>query len=690
MHSTRTIKDDISNLKANGRFLSKQQIKNRAKRESDKQLNSAIAASGLSRKGHKSTADKNACVLRNADDVMVNRILKGTVHPETNPFPAISDWLNNDLKQNVLKHLANEKTNREALAAAEFRLAQKINFIKINGFNCTWDDERLREFAEKQAHLLSKKAVTQTDLSTSLFFAEMHVEDFEINTLSPKKYSPEARLNRYCCEIWWRRQLRKLQAQRLEQLARDLSLIGGKKAPYCSDLMLKYKAVRQSQNDEVLQNLIAVAEFEDGTTDWVNIYEAAQASVSNPVNKAAELMVRMRGCEEACRDIGYIGEFVTLSAPSRFHSVKRSGERNPNYIDGTTPKEAHKYFSDIFKKVRAMWAKKGISPIGYRVVEPHHDGCPHWHMLLFIRPEWQTEFRDILTRYYLADNPQEVRGNTSIRVKFIEIDPHLGSAAGYIAKYITKGVNGQFIDEVKDSMLDKEHKLSPEEAAQRIKVNLTANGIRQFQPIGQPSVSVYRELRRFGKDIEGQRAMAYQLNDLELSDLEHFALEALRRAANEGDWQAFCQAMGGVDVKRNNQKARLSYRTPHILNQVTGQSEGKKNRYGEVAKDRVSGIQWDDVYLITRMSQYKVYTKAELQAANKNLMDATAQVFDIWEQQEAYEAMADATFEALQQFIDQQSSYEEHLWVFEETVLAVSSGEQGELTLPQSPLDLCH
>ncbi len=38
-----------------------------------------------------------------------------------------------------------------------------------------------------------------------------------------------------------------------------------------------------------------------------------------------------------------------------------------------------------------------IRAFGFRVAEPHHDGTPHWHLLLFLRPE-EVEFATAVFR----------------------------------------------------------------------------------------------------------------------------------------------------------------------------------------------------------------------------------------------------------------------------------------------------
>ncbi|MBO1916561.1 replication endonuclease [Providencia rettgeri] len=60
-------------------------------------------------------------------------------------------------------------------------------------------------------------------------------------------------------------------------------------------------------------------------------------------------------------------------------------------------------------KIRAAYARAGIRVFGFRVVEPHHDGTPHWHMLLFVRPEQVDELRDIFCYYTRLEDSEELR-----------------------------------------------------------------------------------------------------------------------------------------------------------------------------------------------------------------------------------------------------------------------------------------
>ncbi len=80
----------------------------------------------------------------------------------------------------------------------------------------------------------------------------------------------------------------------------------------------------------------------------------------------------------------------TITAPSRFHSVHSKGGFVSRW-DGNTPQDTQRYLCGVWAKARAAIAC-GIHVFGFRVVEPHHDGTPHWHMLLFMRPGTLTLF----------------------------------------------------------------------------------------------------------------------------------------------------------------------------------------------------------------------------------------------------------------------------------------------------------
>lgn len=69
----------------------------------------------------------------------------------------------------------------------------------------------------------------------------------------------------------------------------------------------------------------------------LNLAECVEASVANPENRRAELMVRMRGFEGVANLAGHQGVFITLTAPSKFHAVHSSGHSNNKY-QGANPR----------------------------------------------------------------------------------------------------------------------------------------------------------------------------------------------------------------------------------------------------------------------------------------------------------------------------------------------------------------
>ncbi|MEW8333916.1 MAG: replication endonuclease, partial [Candidatus Thiodiazotropha sp.] len=303
-------------------------------------------------------------------------------------------------------------------------------------------------------------------------------------------------------------------------------------------------------------------------------------SVSNPVIRRGELMTRIAGFEQVANDLKHRALFITLTCPSRFHSHtirnKKSVE-NPRY-DGSTPREAQQYLQSVWARIRSKLHRCGIHLYGFRVAEPNHDGCCHWHLLVFA-PGWSLRrIRGVFIRYGLFGDAPGERGAFKHRVTFVEIDPAKGSAAGYIAKYIAKNIDGHSLDQ---DLFGGD----PIEAAARVDAWASCWGIRQFQQLGGPPVTVWRELRR----IDGE---------------ESGILETARDAADRGDWAEFVRAMGGPTCPRSAQPVRLAKATDLIdIDESTGEvlrASPVLNKYGEPAAAQIIGVACDGQITATR------------------------------------------------------------------------------------------
>ena len=104
--------------------------------------------------------------------------------------------------------------------------------------------------------------------------------------------------------------------------------------------------------------------------------------------------------------LGHVGEFYTLTTPSRMHACLHHGAINPRY-DETTVLQAHEYLTHQWALIRAELHRQGIRPYGFRVVEPHHDGTPHWHLLLFMPDKHREAVRQVIRHYALLDSGDE-------------------------------------------------------------------------------------------------------------------------------------------------------------------------------------------------------------------------------------------------------------------------------------------
>ena len=375
------------------------------------------------------------------------------------------------------------------------------------------------------------------------------------------------RIGRMCDPQWWARNVRGQLLKENENLVRTAGLVRRKEQVYVSDHAVRVKRMRRKANRDTLEALEVASDHGDA----LNLLEVTESSNSNPAIRRAELLMRCRGFEDVAKAWGHTAIFLTLTAPSRFHRVSHHGILNPKW-DGTTPKQAQEYLCGIWSKIRAAWKRRGFTPYGFRVAEPHHDGCPHWHILLFCPNETTGWFHPgklqgegligIAGKYALKESPGEP-GAAKHRFTYKYIDPGEGSATGYIAKYISKNIDGMREDGEAIG-LDYDSGRDATEASGRVRDWASVWGIRQFQQIGGPSVTVWRELRRMREEIQQPLQAA-------------FDWEAPRAAADDSQWGLFWAIQGGPDTPR----AQLTLKPFYV------ESDGGK--YGEAVK-RILGV----------------------------------------------------------------------------------------------------
>jgi hypothetical protein len=211
-----------------------------------------------------------------------------------------------------------------------------------------------------------------------------------------------------------------------------------------------------------------------------------------------------------------------------------------------------------------MLSKLSIRVYGMRVAEPHHDGTPHWHALLFAAPRSVAQVLRLVNAEWLSESPDEP-GARQHRVRVVRINPVKGSAVGYVAKYLAKNVDGHQLEFTQSRDADGEVQLTgdaPKTAAERIRAWASAWGVRQFQFFGAPPVLWWRELRR--------------LRD-ETSEVP--AIESARAPADAGDYAGHVEAAGGVCVARA-QRPLFTWR----------EDRDGENRYGEPLAQQLRGV----------------------------------------------------------------------------------------------------
>jgi len=90
----------------------------------------------------------------------------------------------------------------------------------------------------------------------------------------------------------------------------------------------------------------------------------------------------------------------TITLPSRFHHL-HAGRPNPRH-HGETPRDGQEWLRNVWARVRAAIKRRNLRVQGLRVVEPHRDATPHWHVLMFVSESETMAVRNVVCHYVLS------------------------------------------------------------------------------------------------------------------------------------------------------------------------------------------------------------------------------------------------------------------------------------------------
>ncbi|MDX7857254.1 replication endonuclease [Aeromonas caviae] len=604
------------------------------------------------------------------------------------------------------------------LLTANQRIKELFDLMNVSGdcgtLSLTSDDEGFEAFAERLAkHVMTlRRDYFDGDEDEYRAFKVVHTllvgydfrdAGFDYDFENPNAPRPCHWLNRWCDATYLVRLIRRVSARRLFDAARLAGVVGKFAQPYAPDYLVLRRGHRIHKNRSTLSGLAAVCL--DDELVGCPLTDAIDASVSNPEVQRAELMARLKGFEQVAKQERHAALFLTLTCPSRFHPTS-GGKPNPNWLDAGRPtvKDGQAYLNGVWRNIGRRCADKGtdtspkepISVYGFRFAEPHADGTPHWHAIIFVPYKQANEFRTICRRECFKDSPDEP-GARKHRFTCKPLSLKRGSAVGYCSKYIAKNVDGFAVGE------DYETGTAALQTVQRVLAWKGANNIRQFQQIGGPTVTSWRELRRMS-------TQDYDMPGFEsLSQADWLLLEACRRSADAGDWAEFCVAMGGIFCPRDQQALRPAYSTPRAFTRLNAGNvgrpyhqnaedfellispEGRITQYGDKARATIDGLLFNQIHIATRLKRYQIKSLEAWEAQKKKILEAVRDYFITATETGEYLHMADELYQEGRQKLLEDLDNSQLLaldWADWQEWAARSAGDSCPVA-PPVPLDPC-
>ncbi|MEB5749147.1 replication endonuclease [Leclercia adecarboxylata] len=353
-------------------------------------------------------------------------------------------------------------------------------------------------------------------------------------------------LARMLCADWWYRKLWQMRCEWREEQLRAVCLVNKKASPYVSYEAVIHKREQRRKSLEFFKS----HELVNADGDKLDMEDVVNASNSNPAHRRNEMMACVKGLELIAEMRSDCAVFYTITCPSRFHATLNNGRPNPKWTNETV-RQSSDYLVETFAAFRKAMHKAGLRWYGVRVAEPHHDGTVHWHLLCFMRKKDRRAITALLRKFAIRKDREELGKNTGPRFKSELINPRKGTPTSYIAKYISKNIDGRGLAKE----VSKETGRSLRDSAEHVTAWASLHRVQQFRFFGIPGRQAYRELRL----LAGQAGRSQGDKKAGAPVLDNARLDAVLAAADAGCFATYIMKQGGVLVPRKHHLVRTAY-----------------------------------------------------------------------------------------------------------------------------------
>jgi Bacteriophage replication gene A protein (GPA) len=232
--------------------------------------------------------------------------------------------------------------------------------------------------------------------------------------------------------------------------------------------------------------------------------------------------------------------------------------------------------------------------------------------VLYVPADQLDTVKKIIGKIWLRDYADEP-GAQQHRVRFTDEDPAKGSGVGYLAKYVAKNIDGA--GSIGAEASDESGRPVSEDAQHAVAWS-RIHGIRQFQQLGGPAVTLWRELRRVREPCEWPPLEALRLcTDYSQAAGEPGGTDARPDVSGPGNsatdpsppatpsktlegetsvtgpsWSRFIETLGGIGASLKASRALFDKAEPRRIDR-----EGRKGlrltRWGELPLPMIVGVQ---------------------------------------------------------------------------------------------------